>query len=135
MANVKQAGQPVRPKRIPVSGNRDILTVSDKDPNYVYRWVVDENNRIERFKAGGYETVVDQLKVGEESVASGSQLGSAVTKYAGGGKTLVLMRIPTEWYDEDQAAKQQSVDASEAEIYETTRKEGFYGQFTPQRKR
>ena len=134
MTNVK-ATQPVRPKRVPVSGHRDILSVQDKDPNYVYRWVLDDNNRIERYKQGGYEVVVDPLKVGQESVNSGTQLGSEVTKYAGQGKTLVLMRLSKEWYDADQAAKQEAVNASEAEIHNTTRQQGFYGAYSPQKRR
>ena len=136
MANEKleKKAQPVRPTRTPVSGNRDILSVKDKDPDKVYRWVLDENNRLERFKSGGYDVVIAKLEVGQETVNSGSQLGSAVTKYAGGGKTLVLMAIPREWYEEDQAAKQELVDASEVEIFETTRKEGHYGNFTAQRR-
>lgn len=129
-----KVGQPVRPNRIPVSGNRDILTVKDADPNYVYRWVLDENNRIERFNTGGYEVVIGEHEIGQDVVNSGSQIGSAVTKYAGGGKTLVLMRIPKDWYDEDQAAKQALVDASEVEIYENTRKSGHYGGFTAQKR-
>ena len=129
------SSKPVRPERIPVSGNRDILTVKDKDPNYVYRFVIDEDDRIERFKLGSYEIVIDDTKVGETTVNSGSRLGSAVTKYAGGGRTNVLMRIPKEWYDADQAAKQKAIDASEQEIYETTRKTGFYGSFQRQKSR
>ena len=127
--------KPVRPERIPVSGNRDILTVKDKDPNYVYRFVIDEDDRIERFKLGSYEIVIDDTKVGETTVNSGSRLGSAVTKYAGGGRTNVLMRIPKDLYDKDQAAKQKAIDASEEEIYETTRKTGFYGSFQRQKSR
>ena len=43
-----------RVKRTPVSG-RNVLTVSGKDPDYEYRVVNDEEDRITRFKDGGYE--------------------------------------------------------------------------------
>lgn len=129
---VKQV-KPARPKRIPVSGNRDILTVNNKDPNYMYRWVADKDNRIEKFELGGYERVLEPKKVGQSKVDSGTQLGSAVTKYGGGGVTLVLMRIPVEWYEADQKLKQESVNAGEEEIFRSTRKDGFYGSYTPQR--
>ena len=101
-------------KRTPVGGARDILTVSNKDPNFEYRWVKDIPGRIQRFQEGGYELVtdVDLESVGQRVVDRGSTLGSVVTKTSG-IFTLVLMRIPKEWYDEDQLAKQVKVDALE----------------------
>ena len=102
-----------RPKRTPVSGHRNILTVANKDPNYEYRWVLDSPGRLEAFKEGGYEVVTKDMEVGDSTVDKGSQLGSAVTMVRG-TSTLVLMRIPREWYDEDQKAKQEEIDALEA---------------------
>lgn len=104
-----------RVKRVPVGGPRDILTVLDKDPNYVYRFVLEDiPGRVERFKLGGYEVVTDDLEIGQRTVDRASKLGSAVTAHAGGGRKYVLMRIPREWYDEDQKAKQDKVDQLEA---------------------
>lgn len=113
MAETK-AVTPVRERkeRIPVSGPRDILTVSDKDPNYSYRWVKDLPGRIQRFLDGGYEVVNHQAQVGHKTVDSGSRLGTAVTRNDA-GQTLVLMRIPVEWYNEDQERKQAEIDALE----------------------
>ena len=102
-----------RTKRVPVGGPRNILTVANKDPNYVYRFVLDTPGRLEAFKEGGYEVVTKDMEVGDSAVDKGSQLGSAVT-YVKGTQTLVLMRILREWYDEDQAAKQEEIDALEA---------------------
>ena len=102
-----------RMKRVPVSGPRNILTVANKDPNYVYRWVLDVPGRLETFKRGGYEVVVDNNEVGDPAVDRHKQLGSAITLVKG-TSTLVLMRILREWYDEDQAAKQADIDALEA---------------------
>lgn len=102
-----------RVKRTPVGGHRNILTVANKDPNYVYRWVLDTPGRLEAFKEGGYEVVTKDMDVGDSTVDKASQLGSAVTMVRG-VSTLVLMRIPKEWYDEDQAAKQEEIDALEA---------------------
>lgn len=103
-----------RPKRVPVGGPRNILTVAQKDPNYVYRWVNDVPGRINLFKEGGYEVVTDEHEVGDKTVDRGSKLGSAITKSVGGQITAVLMRIPKDWYDEDQVAKQKEVDILEA---------------------
>ena len=104
--------EPQRRERMPVSGPRDILTVTKQDPNYVYRWVKDVPGRIQRFIDGGYDIVNHETSVGQRSVDSGSRLGSAITRLDG-GNTLVLMRILREWYNEDQEAKQKSIDALE----------------------
>lgn len=119
MAKTNEAGAPAeqkpsvqRKQRIPVSGPRDILTVTNKDPNYVYRWVRDLPGRIQRFLDGGYEIVNHDAQVGQRTVDSGSRLGTAVTRQDG-AFTLVLMRQLRDWYNEDQEAKQREIDALE----------------------
>ena len=102
-----------RPNRTPIRGGRDILAVQNQDPNYVYRWVNDTTGRIERFKAAGYEPVTADVEVGTKAVDRNSKLGSVITRSVGGTITAVLMRIPKEWYDEDQAAKQAQIDESD----------------------
>ena len=105
-----------RPRRTPVDGARDILTVLNKDPNYVYRWVADDPRRpgrIERLKERGYEVVAEKHEVGQKTVDKVSQLGQFNTVAGGGGITLVLMRQLREWYDEDQKTKQDKVNALE----------------------
>ena len=122
-----------RVKRTPVGGPRDILTVANKDPNYEYRWVLDAVGRLERFKDGGWEIVQGDPEVGQKVVDRGSKIGSAVTKAGGSGQTLVLMRIPKEWYDEDQTAKMAQVDALEATM-RAEAQQGRYGSLTIDRK-
>lgn len=117
--------------RVPVGGPRNILTVADKDPNYVYRWVLDIPGRLEMFKRAGYEVVTDNNEVGDPTVDRHKQLGSAVTLVKG-TQTLVLMRILREWYDEDQAAKQEEIDALEATM--TSGSAGDYGNIKVNRK-
>lgn len=123
MADTKAVAKPIeltekkpaplqRKQRVPVSGPRDILTLSDKDPNYFYRWVKDSPGRVQRFLDAGYEIVKHDAQVGERTVDSGSRLGSALTRQDGGA-VLVAMRIPLEWYNEDQEAKQRILDAKE----------------------
>jgi hypothetical protein len=127
--------KPQRKERVPVNGAKDILTVAErlKDPNYEYRFVVDTPGRIMRFNDGGWEIVKDEtMQVGQTAVDSGSRLGSAVT-VSRGGQVLVLMRIPKEWYDEDQLAKQEKVDALESTMNADLKagridgQPGFYG--------
>ena len=108
-----------RPSRVPAGGHRNILTVQNKDPNYEYRWVNDDKygQRLQRFRDGGWEIVEDEnVKVGEKTVDQGTKLSTANSRYVGGGVTAVLMRIPKEWYDADQKAKWDDLDAKEASM-------------------
>ena len=121
--------------RIPVGAARDILTVQGKDPNYEYRWVLDDPKRpgrLQRFKDGGYEVVTDTNEVGQNTVDRGKKLGSAITR-PDGGNTLVLMRILKEWYDEDQAAKEEKIAALEATMVADVKGDGGYGGVTIER--
>ena len=109
--------KPQRRVRTPVSGPRDILTVMQKDSNYVYRWVMDKPGRLQRFRDAGYEIVNHETEVGDVTVDQGSRLGSAIT-HSTGGSLLVLMRIRKEWYNEDQDSKQKDLDSLEEVLYQ-----------------
>ena len=114
-----------RVKRTPVSG-RNRLTVQGKDPNYVYRIVNDEEGRIARFQEGGYELLDEEaVKVGDKRANQTSSEGSVKQLSVGGGKKAYVMRIRRDWYEEDQKAKQASVDALEA----TTKKKALDGRY------
>lgn len=132
------AKTPNRPQRIPVSGGRNILTVHGKDPNYAYRWVNDNDAgmRIEKFKQGGWEVVQKdtEVKVGDKVVDQGSVVGSVTTRYVGQGTTAVLMRIPLEWYEEDQAAKQAELDKIDESMRSEGSAPGNYGSLSIQRR-
>ena len=116
-------------KRIPVSGHRDILTVHGKEDGYVYRWVNDENGRIDRLKAAGYELVDHDVDVGQRTVDTSKGTSSVVSKYVGQGVTSYLMRTKAEYYEEDQAAKNKAIDESEADMKRTlnSKQNGTYG--------
>lgn len=118
-----------RVKRNPVSG-RNVLTVQGKDPNYVYRIVNDEEDRVTRFVDGGYELVPDKaVEVGDKRVGQTSSEGSVKQFSVGGGKKAVLMRIRKDWYEEDQKAKQKFVDQQEASTKQKAL-DGTYGTLT-----
>lgn len=123
-----------RRKRSSVDGARDILTVSNQDPNFVYRWIADDPQRpgrVERLKEFGYEIVTEDLEVGQKAVDRNSKMGSAITRLGGGGITLVLMRQRKDWYDEDQKAKQTRVDAVEATMRDEIRRGHIPGSQEP----
>jgi len=120
-------------KRVPVGGNRDILTVLNKEKNYTYRWVNDVDGRITKFKLADYEHVYmnEGVEVGAVGdVKQGTNVGTIVSKSVGQGITAYLMKIKTEFYNEDQAAKQKDkVDRAEEIIYENVdRLSGKYGE-------
>ncbi len=117
-----------RPNRVPVSGQRDILTVENKDESNIYYWTNDVDDRIQRFVDGGYSFVTaDGKLVGTRQVDStGKSIGSIVSKNVGLGVTAYLMAISREWYEEDQKAKQDSITAVE-ESMRNSGQDGNYG--------
>lgn len=100
-----------RPVRTPIT-KRNRLTVKNTDPNYHYRIVNSVDDRVEQFLEQGYE-IDPQSQVGDKQVDVPSPLGSAKQISVGGGTRAVVMRIPKEYFKEDQAAKQAEVDALE----------------------
>ena len=89
--------------------------------NFFHRWVLDRGDRVAKFLEGGYEFIKqtsDGTYVGESTVEQSSGLDSRVSRSAGnGGLRLFLMRIPMNWYMEDQEAKEREIQ----ELEETMR--------------
>jgi hypothetical protein len=103
-----------RVRRTPV-GVRNVLTVGGKDPAFEYRIVNDTGDRVEQFRAAGYEVVsAKDVTVGDRRVNAASAEGSAASVSVGAGVKGVVMRINKEWYAEDQARKQADVAQTEA---------------------
>lgn len=116
-----------RPQRTPI-GTRNVLTVQGKEPGYVYRIVNDSGDRVEQFKGLGYEIVTDnKVKVGDRRIANPTQEGSPVQVSVGGGLKGYLMRIPQEYYDDDQKAKQSHVNELESTLKQEARQNSDYG--------
>jgi hypothetical protein len=117
-----------RSERVPVGFNRNILTVSGLEDGYVYRWVNDIEDRIIRFKQGGYEVVENNVKVGDETVNSSEGVSSTATyRNVGGGVVAYLMRIPREFYDEDFEEKMKHVNSIEESTKDPISEENKYG--------
>lgn len=116
-----------RPQRTPVS-QRNILTVKGKDPAYVYRIVNDTDDRIAQYKEAGYEIEQESaVSVGDKRVNAASSVGSGKQISVGQGTKAFVMKIPREWYDEDQAAKLARVAAVEQATREKAL-DGTYGE-------
>lgn len=103
-----------RRERIPFGVPQSRLTVANKDPAFVYRWVNDDGRgRLDLAIQGGYEFVESEAgqKVGSGSADGNSDVGSRVSRIVGtnekgGGMRAYLMRIKREFYEEDQRRKQ-----------------------------
>jgi hypothetical protein len=114
-----------RVRRTPI-GNRNVLSVVGKEPGFEYRFVNDSGDRVELFKENGWEPVPNKsVRIGDKRVEATKADGSIAQASVGGGMKAVLMRIPSEWYAEDQAAKQALVNATE----EATRQKALDGTY------
>ena len=108
----------IKRKRIPLR-ERNVLTIEDKykQDGFEYRFVNDVGKRLEIFKEAGWEPVRDTdqvIQIGDESVDRESRKGSLVTKSnKNDTQVAVLMRIPKDIYDEEQAIKQRKLKESE----------------------
>lgn len=123
-----------RPRRIPVSTNRDVLTVKKLPKDKVARWVNDKEDRIFKFLQGGWEFVTDEgTVVGEKTVDASRGVGTVVHRQVGGGITAYLMVIDKELYEEDQLAKQDAVDEQEEGLFRDMKSKGYYGEIETSR--
>lgn len=117
-----------RTRRSPINGTRNRLNVRGKEPGYVYRIVNDVDDRIQTFQEMGYEVVNDsEVSVGDKRVASATQEGSPIKVSVGQGIQAYVMRQREDWYEEDQAKKQEHVNNLEQSIKKDAEKAGFYG--------
>ena len=110
----RERPQTERAQRVPLGSARQKLLAGTR-PGYVRHWFNDVGGRIPAALQAGYEFV---RKDGE---ATTTDMGEAIsqvvgTKEGGGGLTAYLMEIREDWYREDQAKKQEAVDAVEATI-------------------
>ena len=117
MSTERAVNRPNRsnPARVPMH-QRNRISFSGLDDNFVYRVFndVSEGERIKSAQAAGYDFVLSDEQLGDSRVAEAGKIGKAVSKHVGNGTRGYLMRIPKELYLEDQASKQQQVDATEA---------------------
>jgi len=128
-----------RAKRAKIGGNRNVLTVSDQDDDYTYRWFTVNDHggrysveRLEFYKQLGWEHVTHQTEVGDSGVDVASNTGSVIEKRVGGGDTMYLMRIEKELYEEGSAAQQADIAEKEQAMTQqlNSGKDGQYGQVT-----
>jgi len=115
-----------RPVRVPID-TRNVLTFPARK-GYHRRVVNEDGDRIKEFEAAGYTIVREDIVAGDPKAGSETKIGSAVNPSVGAGTKGVLMEIKTEWYEEDQKAKQDRITEGERDM---TRKinQGGDGQY------
>jgi hypothetical protein len=114
-----------RVRRTPV-GQRQVLSLRNKDPNFEYRFVNDEGDRVQRFIDAGWEMVdAKDVVIGDKRINTTAPEGTKAMASVGQGLKSYVLRIKKEWYEEDQAAKQAEVNR----IEEATRKEALNGTY------
>jgi hypothetical protein len=117
---------PQRPKRTPI-GQRQVLSVTGKEPGFQYRFVNDTSERVQTFLDNGWELVEQKdIRIGDKRVGNPSPEGTAAKAHVGQGQYAYVLRIRDDWYTEDQAEKQRYVDATEAAMKEKAL-DGTYG--------
>jgi hypothetical protein len=104
-----------RAERIPLGSHRQKL-VSDTRPGFVRRWINDKGARLQYAMQGAWSFVRK-----DGSTAKSSDPGEGVSQVVGtkeGGEPMraYLMEIRKDWFDKDQAAKQERIDEREAQI-------------------
>jgi len=114
----KQRAEKVHKRdRVPVGGQRQKTQLSEVDldkfaeDGFVVRWFTDAAGRVQAAVAGGWDFVKPEeaMSIGQHSLhAENSDLGSKVSIVADReGTRQVLMKIEKEYFDEDQAAKEE----------------------------
>lgn len=116
-----------RPKRVPINGARDKLTVKGIPEEYHACWVNDYN--VERYKDAGYGFWTGSAVVGDNHVDSNSGMTtSTMSKQVGNGVTAFLMVLPKELYEQDQKDLADEIAAKEAALFRSQKNaEGRYG--------
>lgn len=106
---------------------RGRLNLSKQLPGYQLRLVNDVNGRVEELMDRGYEPVSrEEATIGANRANIGSPEGTINRVDVGLGVKAVLMKIPQEFYDEDQRDKAGEIDRRE-EALKNPALEGGYG--------
>ena len=104
-----------RRQRVPFSANRTRLQIDTKFPGFYTRWFNDQDGRLQRAEAAGYEYVQRNEigQVGDKDVANGNtDVNSRVSRVVGRTRDnqpirAYLMKQRDEFRKEDDAAKEE----------------------------
>jgi hypothetical protein len=117
-----------RPPRRTKITSRSVLTAPHR-PGFVRRFVNDTPGNIKRRLDQGYEIVQDDVQIGDTGSLTDKGMGSVPQKVVDKTTAMkaVLMEIPEDWYNEDQAEKAKVLKEREDQIKRQPQQEGQYG--------
>jgi len=125
-----------REERVPLGIARQKLKVHEIK-GYKLRWINDTPGRLNEARRGGYEFVqADEIdgKFGDTDIdQTNRDLGSRVCRAVSQttGLKAYLMKIPLEYYEADQRAKQKEIDEVDQAIHSGKLKD-FVNQYVPE---
>lgn len=104
-----------RRERVPFSTNRKRLSLNKELDGFITRWFNDQDDRLQRAEDGGYQYVHRKEigQVGDKDISNGNtDVNSRVSRVVGRQPTgqpirAYLMKIRKDWYDADQAKKEE----------------------------
>lgn len=123
--DINENGSEDRPKRIPVSGARDILSATNIPKGHVPRWVNDyPPGRIQKYLDGGWNFLTRAgVQTGDRTVNTGDSMSSLQTRNVGNNTVAYLMVIKEEFFKEDDKAKQDAITNREKAIFDRAKRE------------
>lgn len=97
--------------RIPMYKRKRLKGVAlTNEKDYHYHCFTDKDGNVERALEAGYQFVDEVREKGQRNAQEPSRFGRVFCQDVGNGQIGYTMRIPKEWYVEDQAAKQKRLD-------------------------
>lgn len=115
-----------RMKRVPIGTRKNLVTAEEDDFNYRYRWVRDKDARLQSFLDAGYD-FVSQGQSGEGGLVPANMDTRTSAPSKDSSDRLYKMRIPKEFYEEDQSEKQKRIDAIENDLKPSAERDGLSG--------
>lgn len=100
---------------------------SKKDPNYEYRWINDDEGRMQMLHGQDWDPVTKS----EMGLNSEHEVGTGdnIERVATGNTKAILCKKPKDWYNEDKAHEQRAIDELEESMRrgEPTTPDGLSG--------
>ena len=128
-AKTEEVVETVRRQRVPMGGRRQKLQLSEadaralKDAGWTTRWITDKDGRVQQARSGGYDFVTPEEapSIGQYSLSKGGgELNGKVSMIVSKGDAEpvrgYLMKILTEYYEEDQRNKESANVAYEESL-------------------
>lgn len=104
---------------------RTKMTVSGQEPGFHYAFINEDN--VGKALDDDYEFVTHPVTIGHKHVDAGTIPGGKISLNVGNGVVAYLMRIPQEWYEENQNEIQEYVDFTEKQLYIESNSNGLSG--------